>query len=287
MAYPLLRLPWPSRPMWWTFRLAFRAGGLFHRTGDLRVTERRAGPLRCRASAPPGGGPTVLWFHGGAFVAGSPETHARLTDRIARAGLTVVAPGYPLAPEHPFPAAHEAGVAAARALAAEGPFALGGDSAGATVAATVLAALLAGGIRPRAVALVAPAAILDPARRVAPDARPMFLSRPLLLRLLRAYAPGADPRDPRLSPGHAAFPDAPPALIHCARGEVLEPDADMLARALRRGGAAVTVAKAEGLPHAWHLAAGFAPAADAAIADIAAFLAAAMLETRRRDDKSE
>ena len=271
IARPLLALPWPDRLLWPAFRLAFRAGQP-RAPRDLLVEERPLGETWARVARPPGGGPTLLWLHGGAFVAGSPRTHARLTDPIARAGLRVVAPAYPLAPEHPFPAAFEAALDAARALAAEGPFALGGDSAGGTLAAAVAARLLADGTRPTRIALVAPPAILDPARRPDPAARPMFLSRPLLLRLLRAYAPGADPADPRLSPARAAFPGCPPVLIHVSAGELLEPDADALADAMRRGGGAVRVVRGRGLPHAWHLAAGMAPAADRALADIARFL---------------
>ena len=281
---PLLRLPWPPGPLWRAFRLAFRSAAPRRVRAGLSVGWRRIGPLDCRVATPGGGGPTVLWLHGGAFVAGSPAAHARLTDPMAATGLRVVAPAYPLAPEHPFPAAHDAALATARALAAEGPFALGGDSAGATLAASILAPLLAKGIRPMRVALLAPAALLDPSRRVPDDARPAFLSQPLLLRLLDAYAPGADPDDPRLSPARAAFPDCPSVLIHCSKGELLEPDADALADAMRTGGGTVTVAKAHGLPHAWHLAIGIAPAAGRAVADVAAFLRGVAEPMQKMDD---
>jgi acetyl esterase len=51
----------------------------------------------------------VLYFHGGGFIGGSLDTHDRLARSLADAsGSTVFALDYPLAPEHPFPAASEA-----------------------------------------------------------------------------------------------------------------------------------------------------------------------------------
>jgi len=87
--------------------------------------------------------PALLYLHGGGFVIGSLETHDSLCRQLAqRSGLAVVALGYRLAPEHPFPAAVDDAWAALRALATE-PLrygistlrAVGGDSAGGTLAA--------------------------------------------------------------------------------------------------------------------------------------------------------
>ena len=50
--------------------------------------------------------PAMLWIHGGGFVVGSPAQEDELATMFARElGITVVAPSYRLAPEHPFPAA--------------------------------------------------------------------------------------------------------------------------------------------------------------------------------------
>ena len=267
-AKPALAAPLP----WTLYR---RAVGLAVRDAPpagLRVTWERIGPHGARVADPGPGAPTVLWFHGGCFTLGSPRTHARLTDPIARTGLRMVVPTYRLAPEHPFPAAYEDCLAAARQVAAEGPFLMGGDSAGGTLAASVLAQLLSDGVTPERVALIAPAADLDPGRPEPAAARDLVLSKPLLRRVGRAYVRDADPADPRLSPAHARFEGCPPALLHCTRGELLEEDTEALARAMRAGGAAVTVEKARDLPHAWHIAAGRAPVADAALARIGRFL---------------
>jgi acetyl esterase len=88
--------------------------------------------------------PVLLFLHGGGFVIGSLETHDSLCRQLARrSGGAVVALDYRLAPEHPFPAAFDDAWAAMRALAAdprrfglaEQPIAVGGDSAGGTLAA--------------------------------------------------------------------------------------------------------------------------------------------------------
>lgn len=50
--------------------------------------------------------PVMLWIHGGGFIVGSPAQDDELASLYARElGITVVAPTYRLAPEHPFPAA--------------------------------------------------------------------------------------------------------------------------------------------------------------------------------------
>lgn len=47
----------------------------------------------------------VVWYHGGGFIFGRPGIHQLLYIRIVSAlGVTIFAPQYRLAPEHPFPA---------------------------------------------------------------------------------------------------------------------------------------------------------------------------------------
>ncbi len=87
--------------------------------------------------------PALLYLHGGGFVLGSLETHDSLCRQLAlRSGWAVVSLDYRLAPEHPFPAAVDDCWSALQALAAEPQRhgilslrAVGGDSAGGTLAA--------------------------------------------------------------------------------------------------------------------------------------------------------
>ena len=90
--------------------------------------------------------PVLLYLHGGGFVIGGLETHDSLCRQFAlRSGGAVLALDYRLAPEHRFPTAVDDAWAAMRWLHGEGADALGldgrrlavgGDSAGGTLAAT-------------------------------------------------------------------------------------------------------------------------------------------------------
>ncbi|GHJ34985.1 alpha/beta hydrolase [Streptomyces sp. TS71-3] len=109
-------------------------------------------PLRVYRPAGSRGEPLPALYapHGGGFVLGSPdvdhETNLRLTREL---GAIVVSPDYRLAPEHPYPAALEDCYAGLSALARDAAelgirpdrIAVGGDSAGAGLAAAL--ALLA------------------------------------------------------------------------------------------------------------------------------------------------
>lgn len=78
-------------------------------------------------------GPTLLYFHGGGWIVGSPETHQTLCAWLSKlTGLPLISVRYRLAPEHPFPAQAEDAAAALAAI--DGPVILAGDSAGAAMA---------------------------------------------------------------------------------------------------------------------------------------------------------
>ncbi len=88
--------------------------------------------------------PVLLYFHGGGFTIGSIATHDTLCRELARlSGAMVVSIDYRLAPAHRFPVAVEDAEDAMRWLAVNGRqigadgarLAVGGDSAGGTLAA--------------------------------------------------------------------------------------------------------------------------------------------------------
>jgi acetyl esterase len=88
--------------------------------------------------------PALLYFHGGGFTIGSIQTHDNLCRSLAaKSGVMVLSLDYRLAPEHPFPAAPDDAldtlrwiIANAAKLGIDGNrIALGGDSAGANLAA--------------------------------------------------------------------------------------------------------------------------------------------------------
>ncbi len=115
------------------------------RVEDIRVPAADGTPLHARLYAPSHERlPLLLYLHGGGFVIGSLETHDSLCRQLARrSGGAVVALDYRLAPEHRFPTAVDDAWAATRWLAAQAGslgldgsrLAVGGDSAGGTLAA--------------------------------------------------------------------------------------------------------------------------------------------------------
>lgn len=92
------------------------------------------------------GVPVLVYYHGGGFMFGSLDGFDPAIRAIAKAAnVIVVAPGYRLAPEHPYPAAHNDAedawlwtqANAARFGGDPARIGVGGDSAGATLALSV------------------------------------------------------------------------------------------------------------------------------------------------------
>lgn len=100
--------------------------------------------------------PCLVYFHGGGWTLGDLDSHDGLCRALAQAGqCAVAAVDYRLAPEHRFPAAVEDAIAATRWIAARADalgidaerLAVGGDSAGGTLAAAVALALRGSKVR--------------------------------------------------------------------------------------------------------------------------------------------
>ena len=110
----------------------------------LRGGQFIAGRLYAPALAADGALPVLVYFHGGGFTVGSLDTHDALCRHLAHlAQCAVLSVDYRLAPEHPFPTAVDDAWdslvwlrAGAAALGLDGArMAVGGDSAGGTLAA--------------------------------------------------------------------------------------------------------------------------------------------------------
>jgi acetyl esterase len=129
------------------------------RDETLHITVRDRAQLRAKLWSPKpldAGAelPVLLYFHGGGFTVGSPETHEGVCKQLAHlAQCAVISLDYRLAPEHKFPTAHRDAIDAlkwlhqhAKKLGLDGQrIAIGGDSAGGTLtAATALGARDAG-----------------------------------------------------------------------------------------------------------------------------------------------
>jgi acetyl esterase len=115
------------------------------RVEDFSIRARDGELLPARLYAPSFGSlPALLYFHGGGFTIGSIASHDGLCRELSsRAGCAVISLGYRLAPAYRFPVAVDDAWDALQWLAAHGlergcdpgRLAVGGDSAGGTLAA--------------------------------------------------------------------------------------------------------------------------------------------------------
>ena len=228
---------------------------------DLEVAGG-AGPLRARRFRPVavvGALPTMLWLHGGGWTGGTIDEllNDRLcADRALRSGVQIISLEYRLAPERPFPAPVDDAVAALTDLRRRADellvdadrLGIGGNSAGATIAASAALRARDAGIRLHHQALeVLPAALravgasmhryLRPAERHGVEH---------LTDLYRAGAPLAV-SSPLDAPEHRGVA---PALILAAEFDPLRDGATAYAEALRKAGVPVVLRIGSGHDHA-------------------------------------
>ncbi len=136
------------------------------RVEDLALPAADGSALPARLYAPSDAElPVLLYLHGGGFVIGNLETHDSLCRQIAlRSGAAVLALDYRLAPEHRFPSAVDDAWAALEWLARNASsigldatrLGVGGDSAGATLAAVCAIQARERGLRLRVQLLITP-----------------------------------------------------------------------------------------------------------------------------------
>ena len=249
--------------------------------GGLRALSIRSGPVRHDA--------VILHFHGGAFVAGSPQTHKAMLSRLARlARLEVIAPAYRLAPEHPFPAAVNDAEAVWDDLLAKGfapdRIVLSGDSAGGALALSLLVRLCRRGTPPAALVALSPWTDLTgsaPSIILLEDKDPL-LAAERVAEVAQLYLQGHRADDPAASPLFADFPGAPPILLQTSEADILRDDAMRLEQRLRAAGCEVLLQLWPDTPHAWHLFDGWIPEAREALREAALFANKALNAPPRR-----
>jgi acetyl esterase len=228
-----------------------------------------AGDLRYRLYSPANDTseflPGFVFFHGGGMVAGSVDTHDRIAAALAQStGCRLVSVDYRLAPEHKFPAAIEDAIAATRWVSGQAAslgidaakLVVGGDSAGATLAAVVCQeSLRNAGPAISAQCLICP--VLDfeetsPSREA--FAEDHLLDRVTLEADLADYLhEDADLADPRISPLRATrFAGLPTAIIHTAEFDPMRDEGNAYAAKLLAAGVAVEHVCHDGMIHNFH-----------------------------------
>ena len=257
-------------------------------SGDrwLPVRGRR---IQCRVhlQAGPGPHPVLLYIHGGGWVWNSIDTHDRLMrEYAAAAGCAVIGPDYALSPEAVFPQALEECEAVLRWVAAHGGdwgldparIVLGGDSAGANIAAGVALSLRDGGAPLPLRGLLLNYGVFD-ARLDTPSYQEFATGYGLTTERMRfywnAYAPQPATRlNPLAAPLRGDLAGLPPCLLHIAELDVLASENHAMAAKLRAAGVAVETQLFPGTVHGFLRAVGEVGAAKRAVAEGAAWLRA-------------
>jgi acetyl esterase len=252
---------------------------------DITV-DGAAGPIAARLFATgKTPAPTIVYFHGGGWVAGDLFTHERQARTLAiEAEAVVLSVDYRRPPETPFPGAFEDCLAATKWAAANvstlggdpARLAVAGDSAGGNLAAAVAQASRTGGPRLAAQLLIYPATDLAgnygaaaenakfPSRQQ--NAEGYFLTGDAMRFFAGHYLPRLkDSEDPRASPLRSAdLGGLPRAVITTAEFDPLRDEGEAYAEALKKAGVDVAYFREPGMVHGYFGMGAASPAADAA-----------------------
>jgi epsilon-lactone hydrolase len=219
------------------------------------------------------GSTTILYLHGWGFALGSIASHRHLVAQLAAAsGATGYCLDYRLAPEAPFPAAMDDGVAAYQALLALGldpqDIVIAGDSSGGGLAVSIALALKAASQpQPAGLFLMSPWIDLgltgsSHAEKADVD---FMCNRAELAHWARLYAGQDAAKNPLASPILADKEGIAPMLIHAGTEEILLSDSISLAHQAGLG-VGVNIHIGTNMPHTWHYMWPFLTAARDAIA---------------------
>jgi acetyl esterase len=196
---------------------------------------------------------TFLHLHGGGWVLGAEDLQDVRLDRLARdTGLAVVSVGYRLAPEDPYPAGPDDCEAAALwllgdqgrdTIGADGPLAIGGDSAGGHLAAATLLTLrdrhgIAGAFGAAVFQYGAFDLSMSPSQRLWGE-RNLVISAPIVGWYLDQFLPGRTSeqrRDAAISPLFADLAGMPPAVFTVGTQDPLLDDTLFMAARWRASG---------------------------------------------------
>ncbi|MBI2725869.1 MAG: alpha/beta hydrolase [Polaromonas sp.] len=259
-------------------------------TRDVRISQGLGGRLYVPAIEGPA--PVMVFLHGGGWVVGSVETHDPFCRLLSEAaGIVMLSIDYRLAPEHPCPAALDDAATALRWAASHAGewggdptrLALGGDSAGANLAAVTANHAHTIDI-PSLCALMLLYPVTDHPLGNHPsyteNASGFGLDAGLMRWFWQQYAPSFNPRDARLSPLRSlTVVGLPPTLVATAEYDVLRDEGIAYAAKLREAGVTVTHMHAPDMHHNFPVHPGTVarfPQCDAALAGFAAWLKTAV-----------
>ena len=200
----------------------------------------------------------ILHCHGGGYSTGSSLYARTLTSKLAEStSMDVLCFDYRLAPEHPYPAAPEDAMKVWDYLMLLGYGArdiiLTGDSAGGNLALSLVLKLKEQGrLLPRGIVLMSPWTDLTSSGKsfeTKAEVDPV-LDRDYIDRMVAAYAPDMDLKQPLISPLFGDFEGFPPVYIQAGENEILLSDSLRLHQALVDANVSVKMDTYKGM---WHV----------------------------------
>jgi len=219
--------------------LARPRGPALRQVTDLEI-RGPAGPLGVRLYDPANdGGRVIVYLHGGMWMLGDLETHDRTCRLLAEAtSARVLAVDFRRAPEHPWPAAVEDGLAAvawaSAELGADSPV-LAGDSSGGHLALLVALRLREQARPCGGLLLACPNTDLRLSSRSIEEVGQGWGldARSLRWAVAQWLPPGVASEDPVVSPVLADLTGLPPTVLITADHDPLRDEGDALAERLR------------------------------------------------------
>ncbi len=257
-----------------------KAGKRFPPLANTQVNSIAAHGIPCEWVTTPASNDQkiLLFFHGGAYAAGSLFSHRGMVSRLAAAcRAKALSVDYRLAPEHPFPAGIDDAVTSYKWLLQQyeaSQIILAGDSAGGGL---VLATLLK--LKEDQIALPAAAVLICPwldlnnnaasIEKIAP--KDPVLYKAGLDRAAKMYAQGQDLGNPYISPLFGDLDGLPPLLVQVAAHDMISGDGIALAEKVKALGGAVQFENWKNMVHVWHFFGEKLPEAQKAIQQIGDF----------------
>jgi acetyl esterase/lipase len=245
-----------------------RYAALFARFGTppagLTFTPGKLGVIPGEWAGGESDGRTILYFHGGGYVAGSPESHRPVIGKLVQAsGAAAFSVKYRLAPECFFPAAVRDGIDAYRALLAKGvsgnSVIVAGDEAGGGLAFAVTLAIRNAGLEmPGCVVALSPWADLSLSGLSMLNNRKCdsVLDWETLFLCARQYVRKSNPCDAYASPAYASLAGFPPVMVHAGAQEILRDDASKLGDRAADANVPVSVEIYDGMGHLFQMESG-------------------------------
>jgi acetyl esterase/lipase len=256
---------------------------LFRKPRNVNVEKISIEEISCEWLFPPkcDKNYVMIYLHGGAYIAGSPNTHRGIAARIGRvAEIPVLFIDYSRAPENPFPAALEDVVKVYiwlinQKMIDPKKMIIAGDSAGGGLTLSTLVKF-----RDDSIPLPAAAVCLSPWTDLAITGESIetkaeeeiMLTRRELQESAEVYLNGADSKNPLASPLYADLKGLPPILLQTGASEIILDDTVRFAEKAVKAGVDVTADIWSKMWHVFQIYGNLMPESKKAIKKIGSYI---------------